>query len=574
MPVHNVDIADRLSLVADLLEIRGENQFRVRAYRNAARTIGGLSQRVEEMINSGEDLSKLSGIGKDLAGKIEKIVKTGKLPLLEKLKRETPAGLSELMKIQGIGPRMVSTIYQKLKVKSLEDLKEAAEKKELRKLPGFGRKTEQGIIEEIKKMAVEEKKRIKISTADEIAETFLHYLKQTKGVKDIEVAGSYRRRKETVGDLDILVSHKKGSKIMERFSSYEEVKKVVSKGKTRSSVILGSGLRVDLRAVPAVCYGAALQYFTGSKSHGIAVRKIARKKKLKVNEYGVFKGKKRVAGKTEAEVYEQVGLPYIAPELRENRGEIQAAQDNKLPVLVTLKDIRGDLHSHTKLTDGHSSLREMAEAAKERGYEYIAITEHSKRLKMVHGLDEKALARQIKEIDRLNGKLKGITVLKGIEVDILDNGSLDLADTILKELDVVICSVHYKFNLSINRQTERIVRAMDNPYFHILAHPTGRLINERQPYDIDIERIMREASERGCFLELNAHPDRLDLTDIHCRMAKDIGVKVAISTDAHSVRDLDYMKFGLGQARRGWLEPGDVLNTRRWKELRNLLKRK
>jgi len=573
MPVHNTDIAHVFNQVADLLEIRGENQFRIRAYRDAARTIGGLSQRVEDMIKSGEELSTLSGIGKDLAGKIEKIVKTGRLPLLEEIKRTTPAELSELMKIPGLGAKMIETIYRKLNVISLEDLKKAAENKEIRELPGFGKKTEQGIIEEIEKMAGGEKKRFKISTADEIAETLLHYLKQTKGVKHIEMAGSYRRRRETVGDLDILVSHKKGSKIMDRFSNYDEVEKILSKGRTRSSMILRSGLQVDLRAVPAVSYGAALQYFTGSKSHGIAVRKIARKKKLKINEYGVFKGNKRVAGKTEREVYKQVGLPYIEPELRENRGEIEAAQKKNLPQLVTLRDIRGDLHAHTKLTDGHYSLQEMAEAAKKHGYEYLAITEHSQRIKMAHGLDEKGLARQIKEIDRLNGKLKGITVLKGIELDILDDGSLDLADDILKELDVVVCSVHYKFNLSRKKQTDRIVRAMDNPYFHILAHPSGRLINERHPYDIDIEHVLRGAKERGCFLELNAYPDRLDLTDVHCKMAKDMGVKVAISTDAHSITDLDYMKFGIGQARRGWLEPGDILNTRSWKELKQLLRR-
>jgi DNA polymerase (family 10) len=330
---------------------------------------------------------------------------------------------------------------------------------------------------------------------------------------------------------------------------------------------------VDLRVLPQVSYGAALHYFTGSKSHNIAVRRLAVKKRLKINEYGVFKNEKRIAGKTEKEVFDTVGLAFIEPELRENRGEVEAAQQGRLPDLIKLGDLRGDLHTHTKETDGHNSLEEMAKAAKDRGYEYLAVTEHSKKVAMAKGLDAERLKKQIKEIDRLNEKLEGIILLKGVEVDILKDGSLDLPDDILKELDLTVCSVHYNRNLSKKQQTERIIRAMDNPYFNILAHPTGRLIDEREPYEVDLEILMESARDRGCFLEINAHPDRLDLPDRYCKMAKDMGLKVVISTDAHNLSDLDFMRFGVDQARRGWLEAKDVLNTRKWEEIRKMLQR-
>jgi DNA polymerase (family 10) len=377
-----------------------------------------------------------------------------------------------------------------------------------------------------------------------------------------------------VGDLDILVTHKKGSKVMDRFTRYEDVKKVVSKGTTRSTVVLRSGLHVDLRAVAQASYGAAMHYFTGSKAHNLAIRKMGVKKGYKINEYGVFKGEKRIAGKTEKEVYAKVGLPYIEPEIRENRGEIEAALERKLPKLITLGDIRGDLHAHTKLTDGRATLEEMAGAARERGYEYLAITEHSKHVTVARGLDRKALESHIKRIDKVNGKLKGIRLLKGIELDILEDGSLDLPDAVLKELDLVVFAVHYKFDLPEKKQTERILRAIENPYVNILAHPTGRLINERDPYEVDMERVLGALRDAGCFAELNSYPDRLDVDDVHAKMAKDMGVKVAISTDAHSTGDLDFMRYGVGQARRGWLEAGDVINTRKWADLKKLLKRK
>jgi len=561
--------------MADLLDIEGENTFRIRAYRNAARVISGLSRDVSEMVKSGEDLTELPGIGRDLAGKILEIVETGSMAQLEILEGKIPPDLSKLMKLEGLGPKRIKALHQKLGVSRLEDLREAARKGKIREIEGFGRKTERAILEEIEELAAKENdERIRLADAEPWARSLVDYLKRSPGVADIVVAGSYRRRKETVGDLDILAAIRKGSDIMARFAGYEEVKKVVSRGKTRSTIILRSGLQVDLRVVPQVSYGAALHYFTGSKAHNIAVRKLAVKRNLKINEYGVFRGKKRIAGRTEKEVYRSVDLAYIEPELRENWGELERAREGNLPKLVTLKDLRGDLHTHTRETDGQASLQEMAEIAGARGYEYLAITDHSQRVTMVRGLNAGRLAKQMDEIDRLNAKMKDFVLLKGIEVDILKDGSLDLPDDILKELDLTVCSVHYDRKLPKKQMTERVIRAMDNPYFNIFAHPSGRLINERSPYEIDLERVMEAAKERGCFLEINANPDRLDLSAPYCKMAKEMDLKLAISTDAHRVTDLDFMRHGIDQARRGWLEAADVINTRNLDDLRKLLKRK
>jgi len=393
------------------------------------------------------------------------------------------------------------------------------------------------------------------------------------GVRHAVAAGSFRRRLESVGDLDILVTGGAAADVMSAFTHYDEVQDVLSQGDTRSSVVLRSGLQVDVRVVPEESYGAALHYFTGSKAHNIAVRTRGVKLGLKLNEYGVFRGEQPVAGRTEADVYATVGLPYIEPELRENRGEIEAAASGPLPQLVTLKDLRGDLQSHTRATDGHGTLEAMAAAAQQRGLEYLAVTDHSKRVAMAHGLNGTRLRQQMAQIDRLNAKFSGFRLLKSIEVDILEDGSLDLSDDVLKDLDVVVAAVHSHFNLTREKQTERIVRALDNPCVNILAHPTGRLIGEREPYEVDLERLLLAARERGCFVEANAHPARLDLNEVHCKLAKDVGVKVAISTDAHSEADLDLLRFGVDQARRGWLTKADVLNTRPWPALQKLLKR-
>nr|HDN00366.1 DNA polymerase/3'-5' exonuclease PolX [Deltaproteobacteria bacterium] len=572
MPVQNSDVSDIFNQVADLLEIEGANPFRIRAYRNASRAVSSLPRSVSDMLESNEDLTELPGIGKDLAGKIKEIVRTGSLAQFEELKGKTPLGLSQLMKVDGLGPKRIRALNRNLGVTSLKELEEAARKGKVRELDGFGEKTEQKILEELEAYEGIEK-RIKLIEAEQKARSLVEYLKAGKGIKKITVAGSYRRRKETVGDLDILVTCKRGAQVMERFVHYEDVKKVVSQGDTRATITLRSGLHVDLRVVPQVSYGAALHYFTGSKAHNIAVRKLGVKKDLKINEYGVFKGDDRIAGETEKGVYNQVDLSYIEPELRENRGEVEAAREGRLPRLIALNDLRGDLHAHTKATDGHAGLKEMAESAKARGYDYLAITDHSKKVSIARGLDAGRLARQIEQIDQLNGELRDIVLLKGIEVDILKDGSLDLPDAILKELDVVVCSVHYHRRLSRKKMTERVLRAMDNPFFNIFAHPTGRLINEREPYQIDLEQIMKAARERGCFLEINANPDRLDLSDRYCKMAKDMGLKLAISTDAHSIADMDFIRYGVYQARRGWLEPDDILNTRGLKQLKKMLKR-
>ena len=572
MPVHNAEVAEIFNQVADLLEIEGANPFRVRAYRNAARTIGGLPQSVADLIKKGQDLTELPGIGEDLAGKMEEIAETGSLAQLEEIKRRTPPELADLLKISGLGPKRVQALREQLGIVSREDLEQAARQGKIQQLDGFVEKIEQGILKDVERATGEEERTL-LMVAEQIVEPLVDYLREGGWIENVIVAGSYRRRKETVGDLDILATSEEGAEAIERFVEYEDVEEVDSKGETRSTVVLRSGMQVDLRVVPQGSYGAALLYFTGSKSHNIALRNMALEQDLKINEYGVFKGEDQIAGETEEEIYSIFDLPYIPPELRENRGELEAASKGQLSQMITLEDLRGDLQSHTKASDGNASLKEMAQAAQDRGYEYFAITDHSKYVAVTQGLDAEGLAWQIEEIDQLNGQLEGIVLLKGVEVDILEDGSLDLPDDILKELDLTICSIHSKFDLSREKQTERIIRAMDNPYFNILAHPTGRLIGERAPYEVDMERVMEAAQERGCFLEVNAQPDRLDMNDVYCKMAKEMGLKVTISTDAHSVNELDYLRFGVGQARRGWLEAEDVLNTRSWKELEELLKR-
>ncbi|MEK6706186.1 MAG: DNA polymerase/3'-5' exonuclease PolX [Bdellovibrionota bacterium] len=580
MTVSNNDVASVFETMADLLEIEGANQFRVRAYRNAARTLDVLPEPLADMVSKGRDLTEIPGIGKDLAGKIMEIISTGKLAALEEISDRTPPGLLALLKIHGVGPKRVRAFHEKFKVKTIEDLDKIIKDGKLKELRGIGPKLERSILDEIDRKK-NEPSRFGIDVAGRIADDYIKYILNFKNIKNAIIAGSCRRKQETVGDLDILVTFTRPNPavtmvpaIMDKLVKYDGVNKILAKGGTRATVLLKNGIQVDIRVVPESSYGSALLYFTGSKAHNIAVRSIAIKKGLKVNEYGVFKRDKAIAGRTEEEVYGKIGLPYIEPELRENRGEIEAALSGRLPRLITEKDIRGDFHAHTVETDGHNTPEEMAMAAKRRGYTFLAITDHTKRLTVARGLDPKRLAAQIKKIDKFNEKSDGLILLKGSEVDILEDGSLDLPDDILKELDVRVCSVHYKFNLTEKQQTERIIRAMDNPYFNIFAHPTGKLIGSRPQYKIDIERILVAAKERGCFLELNAQPERLDLDDVHCKMAKNHGVKVVVSTDAHSEAELGFMRFGIQQARRGWLEPGDILNTLGWNEIRKLLKRK
>lgn len=570
MPIHNADIAATFTEIADLLEIEQANPFRIRAYRNAARIVGELGREVRAMVERGDDLTDLPGIGDDLAGKMQEIVDTGRCRALDKLHAELPPAITELLHVPGLGPKRVRMLWHELDVHTLEQLARAARDGRIRDLPGFGAKTEANILHAAE-AHLSAARRIKLGTAAQYAFSLVAWLSSTPGVVRVEMAGSYRRCRETVGDLDILVIAAADSAVMARFAAYDEVAEVLSQGTTRASVRLKSGLQVDLRVVEEAAYGAALCYFTGSKAHNIALRRMAQEHGLKLNEYGVFRGSQRIAGDSEESVYRALGLPWIAPELREDRGEIAAALGNRLPHLIELGDLRGDLHAHTKATDGHHSLEEMALAAKALGLTYLAITEHSRRLAMAHGLDPRRLAAQCDAIDRLNEKLDGIVLLKGIEVDILEDGNLDLPDAALHPLDLVVGAVHSRFDLPRVRQTDRILRAMDHPCFTLLAHPTGRVIESRPPYDADMLRIIRHARQRGCFLELNAHPERLDLLDTHCLLAKEEGVLVAISSDAHSRDDLVNLRLGIGQARRGWLEAGDVLNTRPLPELRRLL---
>ncbi len=568
MPVQNAEIAAMFDQAAELLEIQGENQFRVRAYRRAARTIEGLPQSVRSMLAAEADLSELPGIGKDLAGKIADIVKTGHFELLESLKKKLPGEIGEMAALPGLGPKRIKLLYNKLKVHTLDDLRRAIESGRLHKLRGFGAVIEKKLAGALKKPVAA--KRFKLTTAEAEAEALVAFL---RGGGRVVVAGSYRRRRDTIGDLDVLVTAKHGRAVGDKLVAYENVAEVLAHGSTRTTVVLRSGIQVDVRAVPEQSYGAALLYFTGSKAHNIALRGIANRHKWKLNEYGLFSGSRRIAGVTEEEIYKKLGLAYVQPEMREDRGEVALAQAGELPQLVTAEDIRGDLHVHSDWTDGTASIEEMARAAQARGYEYMALTDHSRRVAMAHGLDPAKVARQIREIDKLNGKLKGFTIFKGIEVDILKDGRLDLPDTTIAKLDVVVASVHSFFDLPREIQTERVVRAMQNPYVSIIGHPTGRLIGEREPYDIDMDRLTSAAREFNCCLEINAEPDRLDLNDVHAHMAKSKGVKLAISTDAHSVNAFQYMRFGIDQARRAWLTADDVINTRSLVGLRKLLKR-
>ena len=572
MPSHNADIAAIFEEIANLLEIEGANPFRIRAYRNAARTIGELSTEAYAMVEKDEDLTRFPGIGHDLSQKIKEITSTGHCALLDRLRTELPRAVTELLRVPGLGPKRVRHLYHDLDVQTVEQLYSAARQGRIRALAGFGEKTELNILQAVE-LHAEQIRRFKLAVAAQYAEALRSYLAAVSGVKQVTVAGSFRRMRETVGDLDIIVTAAPGSNVMQDFTAYDEVAEILVVGPTRASILLKCDLQVDLRVVPEESYGAALHYFTGSKSHNIAVRQIAQKRGLKINEYGVYRGKTRIAGETEESVYRAVDLSYIPPELRENRGEIPAARSGRLPRLLELSDLQGDLHVHTSATDGHNTLLEMAIAGRSHGLQYLAITDHSRHLTVARGLDPLRLARQCDEIDALNENLEGITLLKGIEVDILEDGSLDLPDRVLAKLDLVLGAVHSKFDLSRARQTERVLRAMSHPHFTMLAHPSGRIIHERPPYDIDMPRIIREAGRRGCFLELNAHPDRLDLLDIYCQMAKEEGVLIGVDSDAHSTFEFENLRFGIGQARRGWLERQNVLNTRPLGELRTLISR-
>jgi DNA polymerase (family 10) len=560
--MENRTIADVFTEIADILEIQGENPFRVRSYRNAARTIADMSQSVEALFRAGENLEEIPGIGKSISEKIRELLTTGKSHSLEELRSQIPRGLTELLKLEGLGPKKVKVLYDELNVDSIDRLEKSAQAGRLRDLAGMGIKTEEKILKSIKHYRAG-MGRFKLSVGFQYAEALLRHLKGVPGVKRLDPAGSFRRRRETIGDLDILAICGKGCKVMDRFTGYGDVAEVLARGETKSSVRLKCGLQVDLRVLEEGSYGAALHYFTGSKAHNVAIRERAKEKGLKVSEYGVFRAKdeKRLSGAEEADVFKAVGLSPIPPELREDRGEIQAAEKGKLPRLIEPSDIRGDLQMHTTASDGKNSILEMARKAKEMGYAYIAITDHSKAVRVAGGMDEKQLAKHLKEIEKADGQISGVRILKGVEVDILPDGSLDLKDDILKECDVVLASVHSRFNMEEEEMTRRVIKAIKNPNVKILAHPTGRLILEREPFKINLQAVVKAALDQGVVMEINAYPDRLDLKDVDARMARDLGARLAINTDAHSVMQLELMKFGVFTARRGWIEAKDVINT-------------
>jgi len=573
MAVHNRDIAEAFRRMADVLDVEGENPFRVRAYRQAAATLESLPRDVGDMVAAGEDLTRLPGVGEDLANKIREIVTTGHFRALEEELSHLPPGLADLVRIPGLGPKRVRALYQLLGIESIEDLKKAAEAGEVANLPGFGARTEARILEEIARLGATER-RLRLIDAEHIANPLTSWLEACPGVGRVLVAGSFRRRKETVGDLDILVTAADGADVTRRFSKHPDVTEVLSAGPTRATVRVGGGFQVDLRVVDENAYGSAALYFTGSKAHNIELRKLAIRHGWKLNEYGLFAGERVLAGATEKSIYARLGLDWIPPVLRENRGEIEAAAAHRLPTLIEVADIRGDLHVHTRASDGSNTVAELVAAAKARGYGYIAITDHSPRATVAGGLSVDRLLAQIDEIDALNAEQKDFVILKGAEVDILPDGTLDYPDDILARLDVVVASVHSAFAKPMAAQTERIMRAMDNPHVSIIGHPTGRLINERPPYAVDVDRLVEHARATGCLLEINAQPSRLDLDDVHAMAARAAGVPLVISTDAHSVDGLDMMRFGVDQAQRAWLEPRHVANTHGVRKLMAMLKRK
>jgi len=573
--MQNPDIARLFDEVADLLEIQDANPFRVRAYRNAARTIRDFPEPIADRVRAGtKDLTDIAGIGDDLAEKITAIVTTGELPLRKELASKLPAGLLDLLRIPGLGPKRVKLLYKKLKVKSAADLAAALDKGKVQKLKGFGPKMEEKMRAGIGQAQVGER-RLLLNEAEAQATAVVAYLEAGGGIAQIEVAGSYRRRRETIGDLDIVVTSdgKDSAKVMDRFVTYGEVAEVISKGETRATVKLRGGLQMDLRAVEPDAYGAALVYFTGSKAHNIELRKIAQEQSYKLNEYGLFKGTRRAAGKTEQEVYATLGLDWIPPELREARGEIALAREHRLPRLVELKDVRGDLQMHTSATDGKGTIEDMAHAARALGYQFIAITDHSKRVTMALGFDAKRLRAQWKAIDVWNATSRGFAILKSIELDILENGKLDLPDDVLAEADYVVATIHYGLNQGEKELTRRLVGAAEHPWVDAIGHPTGRLIGKREPYAFDFEALCRTCAATGCLLELNGHPERMDLPDTLAAAGKQYGVRFVLSTDSHQPGNLPFMKYAVYLARRAGLEAGDILNTRPVAEFRKGLKR-
>jgi len=574
----NSEIAAAFDEIAEILEFQGANPFRVRAYRNGARTVRDHGESLTGVVEADEkQLVRIQGIGKDLAEKIITLVRTGELPMLKELQAQVPASVLLLMRIPGMGPKKAAQLNKELNINTLEELKLACEAGKVRELKGFGKKTEELILHG---MTIAEQASVRLywAEADKVVQALREHLKACESIEQLEFAGSYRRGRDTVGDLDMLVVSKQSAEVMDRLAAFPSVAQVIGRGDTKMSVRLGAGLQVDLRVVPAESFGAALQYFTGSKDHNVRLRGMAKDKGLKINEYGVYRmqGDKEtyVAGRTERDVYGTLGLPVFPPELRENRREFAWADKDELPDLVEVGDIVGDLHMHTTATDGKASIRDMIAAAQLRGLQYVAITDHSKRVTMARGMNSQRTLQQWAEIDEIRKDLdSGFTLLKGIECDILEKGGMDLPDDVLAQADWVIASIHYGQKQSRSELTERMLGAIENKWVSMIAHPTGRILNSRNPYELDFEAIFKACKKQGKLLELNAHPARLDLNDVDCAAAKAHGIPIVINTDAHSTSELDMMRYGVLQARRGGLTKHEVANTRPWKELKKLVRR-
>lgn len=585
--MENLDVARTLTELADLLEIQGASPFRIRAYRNAVNTINSLSQPLKDMVAAGEDLTELPGVGKSVAKYIGEFLTSGSISRLEEVSAEFPRSLVQLMRLDGVGPKKARKLFEELDVRTVDDLAAELEAGRVQTLDGFGVKSAAKILD-----AIEDHKkhtgRFQIRETERLIAGLLEHMQSAPGVARIELAGSLRRRKETIGDVDILAELEgDGTPVVDHFVSFSGAQRVVGAGSTKGSIVLHSGLQVDLRVIPSRSFGAALQYFSGSKGHNVAVRSRAVRQGLRVNEWGVFRvpeteddepiGKEdgeRLAGDTEQSVYEVLGMSWVPPELRENRGEVEAACEDELPELVSLEDIRGDLQMHSTWSDGKASVEEMARSCLERGYEYFALTDHSQAMAMVQGLTPERAREQWAEIEQVQEVVPGIRILKSVEVDILKDGSLDMPDDVLEQLDVLVISVHSFMDQNKKTMTDRVLRAMQHPSADILAHPTGRIINRREPFELDVEAVLEAAADLSLAVELNANPNRLDFSDVHVHRAKELAVPVVISTDAHSLRGLADMRFGVDQARRGWLEASDVLNTRSVEEMMGWLGRR
>ena len=570
----NTTLAARLDETADLLEIDGANSFRVRAYRNAARLVEDLPLPLAELVAAGTArVQELPGIGKDLADKLASLVTSGSFPQLEEQREKIPAGVREMLRISGLGPKKAAVLFRDLAIDSLAKLQAACEAGTVADLKGFGKKTQTALLEGLASLGSGEQRTL-LSEARPIAEALAALLRSVPGVSQVEPAGSVRRGKETIGDLDLLCTASDPAPPMDALAAHPWVEKVLARGETKQRVRLTSGLELDLRVVPAESFGAALQYFTGSKEHNIVVRQRALERGYKLNEYGVYRDEELVAGTTEADVYAAVGLPWIAPELRENREEFQRAERGTLPVLVEPGDLRGDLHMHTTATDGTASIEEMIEAAIARGREYIAITDHSKRVTIANGLDADRLRAHWREIERVRAKYPQIKVLKGIECDILEDATLDLSDDVLAEADWVVAVLHFGLKQTQAEIHARFLTAIRNPYVDIIGHPTARIVGKRPPVAANMDEILRAAADHGVLMEINASPSRLDLSDVLAAAARDLKIPLVISSDAHSTAGMDVLTWGVTQARRAACEAKDVASTLPWPEFRALLERK